>query len=86
MFLHVSVILFTGGGHAWWGHAWQGACVAGAMYGKGGGQDLSIKGGGGMGGRGHVYREGGHAWQWGVHFIVVISHVHLMCILLCLPR
>ena len=29
MFLHLSVILFTGGGHAW-----QGACMAGGMHGR----------------------------------------------------
>ena len=28
MFLHLSVILFTGG------HAWQGVCVGGGMHGR----------------------------------------------------
>ena len=46
MFLHVSVILSTGGWHAWQGErAWQGACVAWRVCTAGG-----MRGGGGGGG------------------------------------
>ena len=66
MFSQASVILFTGGGHAWLGGAcvvgggicgrgcaWQGACVAGGVCGGGGHVwQRSIHGRGGMCGRG----------------------------------
>ena len=53
MFLHLSVILFTGGhvcrgacmagGHVWQGeHVWWGACMVGGVHGRGG-----MHGGGG---------------------------------------
>ena len=62
MFLHLSVILFMGGGMCGRGHAWQGgmhgrgACVAGTCV------------AGGMHGRGACMAGvcvagGGHAWQ-----------------------
>ena len=66
MFLHVSVILFTGrvsmaggacvaGGHAWQGHAWQGGMRGGGdMHGRG------------MCGRGACMARG-NVWQGGVH-------------------
>ena len=50
------------------------------MYGKGGG-GLSSKGGAGMGGRGHVYREGGACVAVGCEFYLLSFHMFtLMCI------
>ena len=64
MFLHLSVILFTGWGVHDRGCAWQGVCMAGGVHGRG-----SINGMGGMHGRGHVWQVGKcgrgcvHVWQ-----------------------
>ena len=66
MFLHLSVILSTGGLHSR-GHAWWGVCVAGSMHGRGWVCMVGacVAGGcawvGGMCGWGCV--AGGHAWQ-----------------------
>ena len=71
MFLHLSVILFTGG------RGWQGVCVAGGVHGRGwrawqgGMHGGGIHGGGecmagGMHHRGACV-AGGHPWQGGIH-------------------
>ena len=58
MFLHLSVILLTGGGHAWPGGVCAGgACVPGGHVCLGGICDKGtcmVKGG--------MHGEGGHAW------------------------
>ena len=62
MFLHVSVILFTGVGGACMvgGHVWQGVCMAGGCVAKGGG----MHGTGGMRGRRDGHCSGQYASYW----------------------
>ena len=65
IFLHLSVILFIGGGVHGGGHAWQwGACVAGGVHGGAYMVGACMAGGmwgvcmGGMHGRGHAWQGG----------------------------